>query len=186
MARLTIITLIPLCLSCGDAAQPTSQNLLPEVGSHSAQKKEVRPNPNVVDSVIVYAWNNRADVYDLVNGRADVRSKSRLDRPTEFGGALDFCDTETLYCLSSYLEIVVPRKFPFPPLWGTAGYECRQLPPGANASGVVRAECRFRTDSATTFEYSPQRGVLRYRRTCPGCDDAYYELLSEQGLFPAS
>jgi hypothetical protein len=185
MGRLAILTLIPVCLSCADSAQSDSQASALQTRSHSTQT-EAPSTPIVTNPLIIYAWNNRADVYDLANRMANVRSKSRLDRATEFGGTLDFCNTQSLYCLRSYLEIVVPRKFPFPPHWGTAGYECRLMNPGASASGVVKAECRFRTDSATTFEYSPERGVLRYRRTCSKCDDGYYELLGEQGLFPAS
>jgi hypothetical protein len=186
MTKFAIMTLITLCWSCGDSAQQNSQTASLPTASHVARQKVAGLSPNVPLPDIVYTWNSRADVYDLANRWANVRSKSRLDRPTEFGGALDFCNTESLYCLRSYLEIVVPRKFPFPPRWGTAGYKCRQLRSGANASGVVKAECQFRTDSATTFEYSPESGVLRYRRTCPACDNGNYELLSERGLFPAS
>jgi hypothetical protein len=184
VTKLVIAALLALCLSCKDASQPVTSS--PQAASYAAQKKGTHSETHLPARFVVYAWNNRADVYDLVNREGNVRSKSRLDRPTEFGGALDFCNTEILFCMRSYLEIVVPRNFPFPRLWSAAGYECRQLNIPTEASDVVKAECRLRENWTTTFEYSPTRGVLRYRRICPGCDGGSYELLSERGLFPAS
>jgi hypothetical protein len=186
LLKLAIMALMPLCVSCGDGAQPTPRTSSLRAASHSAPEQGTDASSKTSDQVVVYAWNNRADVYDLARKWAEVRSTSHLDRSTEFGGALNFCHNESLYCLSSHLEIVVPRKYPFPATWGTAGYQCRQLQAAAAASGVVKAECRLRKDWATAFEYSPERGVLRYRHICPGCGDGYYELLSKRGLFPAS
>jgi hypothetical protein len=186
MVRLAIMVLMPLCISCGDSAQPAARTSSLNAASHSAQEQGAGANSKASEEVVIYAWNNRADVYDLARKRAEVRSKSHLDRATEFGGTLNFCNNESLYCLRSHLEIAVPRKYPFPPTWGTAGYQCRQLQGSTNAAGVVKAECQLRKDWATAFEYSPERGVLRYRHICPGCDDGYYELLSKRGLFPAS
>lgn len=186
MIKLAIMALMPLCVSCGDSAQPISPTSPPDTASHAPQKKEAQPSPGGRDPIVVYARNNVADVYDLARNWASVRSKSRLDKSTEFGGHLIFCNNETMYCLKSYLEIAVPRKYPFPSTWNAAGYQCRLSQTESDASGVVKAECQLRKDSATAFEYSPARGVLRYRRICPECGDGYYELISKRGLFPAS
>lgn len=186
MIKFAVLALVPLCVSCGDSAQPTSPTSPPDVAAYAPpQKKEAQPSPGVTEP-IVYARNNVADVYDLARNWASVRSKSRLDRSTEFGGHLIFCNTKAMYCLKSYLEIAVPREYPFPPTWNAAGYQCKLLQAEVEASAVVKAECQLRGNSATAFEYSPQRGVLRYRRICPECGNGYFELISKRGLFTAS
>jgi hypothetical protein len=178
MARFAVAVLISLCLACGNAAGPKQQ--IPD------SRSDVAAPPARTATRIVYAHerHNLLDVYDLVENTGEVRSKTEPDAPREFGGSLFFCHTQSLYCMNSPLEIAVPRTFPFPPTWGTGDYRCRLLPSAGSSPGVVSAECRFRGDSATLFEYSRARGVLRYRRVCPDCDDGYYQLSSERGLFP--
>lgn len=186
MIKFAIMALMPLCVSCEDSSQTISPTSPPDTAPHAPQMKEAQPSPRAGEPIVIYARNNVADVYDLTRNWASVRSKSRLDRSTEFGGHLIFCNNEIMYCLKSYLEIVVPRKYPFPSTWSAAGYQCKRLQSEADASGVVKAECQLRKGSATAFEYSPERGVLRYRRICPDCGNGYFELISRRGLFPAS
>jgi len=186
MIKFALLALMPLCLSCGDSTQPKHGASPAETAPPPLREKMAQPAIKAADMIVVYAWNNVADVYDLGRKWAEVRSRNHLNRPTEFGGSLVSCSDERMHCLMSHLEIVVPRHFPFPSTWSAAGYQCRQLQIPVDDADIVKAECRIRADQATTFEYSPKRGILRYRRMCPKCRSGAYELLSERGLFPAS
>lgn len=176
-ARRAIGMLIPLCIACGGGDGQAGQS-----------RDSLRASPYGLASgetriLYLHERHNLADVYNLATNTVEVRAKTNLDEPTEFGGPLTSCSTESLYCVRSGLQIVVPRAFPFPSTWNADAYRCRLVATAVPREGIVSAECRFLNDHATLFDYSRARGVLRYRRVCRGCYDGYYRLASERGLF---
>jgi hypothetical protein len=175
MKPLLALALVPLCLGCGAERKE-------EHGRSSAATPPVPAARAPGRAVYTHERDDLADVYDLEANALSIRSRHRLDRPTEFGGPLIYCSTAALYCLRSGLEVAVPKTDPLPPSWSTAGYECAIVSHDA-AGAAVRVQCRFRGDSATIFDYSRKRGILRYRRVCPRCRDGYFELASPTGLF---
>jgi hypothetical protein len=167
--------LIPLCIACGDGQAPPNPESL-RASPYGLASGETR-------ILYLHERHNLVEVYNLAANTMGVHSKTRLDAPTEFGGPLLSCSTESLYCVRSGLQIVVPRAFPFPSTWGADAYRCRLVATAVPREGIVSAECRFLNDHATLFDYSRARGILRYRRVCPTCEDGYYQLASERGLF---
>ena len=134
--------------------------------------------------------------FDLEYGNLTVQTNDAIlagkpDPSADLGAPLTNCDTDSLYCFSSGFRIVVPKTDPFPPEWQAfppdwkgAAITCRTLPRAQDLPpDATSAVCRFGKDRATFFDFTPRRGVMRYRSECPGCGGEMLELVGAVGLF---
>jgi hypothetical protein len=164
--RARAVPLAMLLVSCGE----TESAPVPRGPSHTPAQ-------------IVYASESTdlADVYDMEGPRFNVRSKRRLDRPTDIGGVVVDCSTEEFRCFRSGLQVALPRRAPFPAAWSAAGMACRRSNPDEKQS--MRVVCWFGKGWGTEVDFQPGRGITRYRRLCPQCQRGYYNLAGTTGLF---
>lgn len=101
----------------------------------------------------------------------------------EFAGSIQSCSDAEFHCFLSGLRVAVPRE-DARGAWTAGGHECRVLDaPELLPDRTVRILCRTNEEQSVEFSYSRQRGILSYRRQCPGCFAGEYVLVTETGLF---
>lgn len=175
--RLLALGLALGCMGCG-----------PGEPAKGAQSSEPSPVPSPAPpGKILYAHNkhDHLEVFDLAKGTRELQSKRNPEGPSDVGGGLHYCSTETVHCLISGLQIAVPRKYPFPATWGAYGYRCRVIAAEPRADDEVTAECILRPGLTIVYDYSKTRGIVRFWSVCRDCPEGYYELVGERGLFPS-
>jgi hypothetical protein len=129
-----------------------------------------------------------AEVFDIASRRMAVRSYDKVAPPNkasvagEFSGPLISCDTVALRCFRSGISVAVPRHLPWPNMWGTAQFKCRQVPT-TSAGDELSGICEYGNGFATLFVYSNLRGIVSFQRTCADCSRRELVLTSEKGLF---
>lgn len=101
----------------------------------------------------------------------------------EFAGPIESCADAQYYCFSSTLRLAVPRTGTASS-WTAGGHACRVLDsPTLSPDRPVRILCRSNEQYSVEFTFERRRGILSYRRQCPGCFDGEYVLATETGLF---
>jgi hypothetical protein len=101
----------------------------------------------------------------------------------EFAGPIDSCADAQYYCFSSTLRLAVPRTGTASS-WTAGGHACRVLDsPILSPDRPVRILCRTNEQYSVEFTFERRRGILSYRRQCPGCFAGEYVLATETGLF---
>lgn len=101
----------------------------------------------------------------------------------EFAGPIYSCADAQYYCFLSVLRVAVPRTGTASS-WTAGGHACRVLDsPILSPDRPVRILCRSNEQYSVEFTFERRRGILSYRRQCPGCFAGEYVLVTETGLF---
>ncbi|OOG59321.1 hypothetical protein B0E48_00315 [Rhodanobacter sp. C03] len=127
--------------------------------------------------------NNLAIVIDVAKGWVDMQRKVRArigSMDSDFGVSYEDCGNEAFYCMTSGLEIVIPKAMPMKQ-WKYHGLSCQSVAqPGGDAYRITCRSPKYR--GHPTYTYSLSRGVVSIE-SAPIWSGDRFELRSERGLF---
>lgn len=127
--------------------------------------------------------NNVAIVIDATKRWVDMQEKASARIGTmdgNFGGNYDDCGNEAFYCVTSGLEIVIPKAMPVKQ-WKYHGLSCESVAqPGGDTYRIICRSPKYH--GRPTYTYSLSRGVVSIE-SAPIWSAGRFELRGERGLF---
>ena len=127
--------------------------------------------------------NNLSIVIDVVKPWVEIYHKANARTGSmdgDFGGNYDDCGNEAFYCMTSGLEIVIPKAMPMKQ-WKYHGLSCQSVPqPRGDAYRITCSSPKYR--GKPTYTYSLSRGVASIESSPIWARDRF-ELRGERGLF---
>lgn len=170
--------------ACGPTAQVEIETLREEQPQNPTAKTPMTIYAGASEREVYYKneTDRRIAIFNYETMSYNTHDVSYLEHPgqdhTEFGGAFENCTNTEFYCVSTPMEIAVPKKVEGQTQWSVGGMSCATDLPFNEDSNIIRCEV---PQGTTRFFFSDSSGVEWFEFV--GVPGEKYLSIASKGFF---